>query len=319
MSKKRNVPAHGRKAARSRRPRKRRFLVVAGGAVTEKQYFKQLESLYDVIIDYQQKNNSPKQLAKLAVKLKREDKRDTSTDCYERIWVVVDVDDFHDHGEAARICNDNGIELIISNPCFEVWLLDYVKACPSSYTLTPDVESAAAEAKVVGGTRNKYINTELIDKEHLEAAIRNAARHNTYVCLLIDLANRSIAGHSADTGRTADLVMAAFATLDFPLTEVEVFHTDRGSEFDNAKIDELLDVFDIRRSLSRKGNPYDNAVVESTNRLLKKELIYRNHYTSLEQLRSDLNDYVWWFNNQRLHSTLGYRSPKEFTEQGLVL
>ena len=39
----------------------------------------------------------------------------------------------------------------------------------------------------------------------------------------------------------------------------------------------------------------------------------------LEQLRSDLNDYVWWFNNQRLHSTLGYRSPKEFTEQGLVL
>ncbi|WP_371836394.1 IS3 family transposase [Bifidobacterium thermophilum] len=140
-----------------------------------------------------------------------------------------------------------------------------------------------------------------------------------YVCLLIDLANRSIAGHSADTSRTADLVMAAFATLDFPLTEVEVFHTDRGSEFDNAKIDELLDVFDIRRSLSRKGNPYDNAVVESTNRLLKKELIYRNHYTSLEQLRSDLNDYVWWFNNQRLHSTLGYRSPKEFTEQGLVL
>ncbi|UIY46476.1 IS3 family transposase [Bifidobacterium pseudocatenulatum] len=140
-----------------------------------------------------------------------------------------------------------------------------------------------------------------------------------YVCLLIDLANRSIAGHSADTSRTADLVMAAFATLDFPLTEVEVFHTDRGGGFDNAKIDELLDVFDIRRSLSRKGDPYGNAVVESTNRLLKKELIYRNHYTSLEQLRSDLNDYVWWFNNQRLHSTLGYRSPKEFTEQGLVL
>ncbi|WP_416241034.1 IS3 family transposase [Bifidobacterium pseudocatenulatum] len=140
-----------------------------------------------------------------------------------------------------------------------------------------------------------------------------------YVCLLIDLANRSIAGHSADTSRTADLVMAAFATLDFPLTEVEVFHTERGSEFDNAKIDELLDVFDIRRSLSRKGNPYDNAVVESTNRLLKKELIYRNHYTSLEQLRSDPDDYVWWSDDQRLHSTLGYRSPNEFTQQGLVL
>lgn len=115
-----------------------------------------------------------------------------------------------------------------------------------------------------------------------------------YACLLIDLANRSIAGHSADTSRTADLVMAAFATLDFPLTEVEVFHTDRGGGF-------------------------DNAVVESTNRLLKKELIYRNHYTSLEQLRSDPDDYVWWSDNQRLHSTLAYRSPNEFTQQGLVL
>ena len=140
-----------------------------------------------------------------------------------------------------------------------------------------------------------------------------------YACLLIDLANRSIAGHSADTGRTADLVMAAFATLGFPLTEVEVFHTDRGGGFDNARIDEPLDVFDIRRSLSGKGSPYDNAVVESTNRLLKKELIYRNHYTSPEQLRSDPDDYVWWSDNQRLHSTLGYRSPNEFTQQGLVL
>lgn len=140
-----------------------------------------------------------------------------------------------------------------------------------------------------------------------------------YVCLLIGLANRGIAGHSAGTGRTADLVMAAFATLDFPPTEVEVFHTNRGSGFDNAKIDGLLDVFDIGRSPSRKGDPYGNAVVESTNRLLKKELIYRNHYTSLEQLRSDLNDYVWWSDNQRLHPTLGYRSPNEFTQQGLVL
>lgn len=76
-----------------------------------------------------------------------------------------------------------------------------------------------------------------------------------YVCPLIDLANRGIAGHSADTSRTADLVMAAFATPDFPPTEVEVFHTDRGGGFDNAKIDGLLDVFDIGGSLSRKGDP----------------------------------------------------------------
>mgnify|MGYP002583958851 FL=1 len=81
----------------------------------------------------------------------------------------------------------------------------------------------------------------------------------------------------------------------------------------------VFDAFDIKRSLPRKGDPYDNAVVESTNRPLKKELVYRNSYATIEQLRHGLNDYVWWSDNQRLHSTLGYRSPKEFTEQGLVL
>ena len=140
-----------------------------------------------------------------------------------------------------------------------------------------------------------------------------------YVCLLVDLADRGIAGHSVGRTRDAGLVLGAFATLGFPLTDIQVFHTDRGGEFDNTRIDELLRVFGIKRSLSRKGNPYDNAVVESTNRLLKKELVYRNHYTTIERLRRDLNDYVWWSDNQRLHSTLGYRSPKEFTEQGLVL
>ena len=140
-----------------------------------------------------------------------------------------------------------------------------------------------------------------------------------YVCLPVDLANRGIVGHSAGRTRDASLVLGAFATLDFPLTDVQVFHTDRGGEFDNTRIDELLDVFDIKRSLSRKGNPYDNAVVESTNRPLKKELGYRNSYATIEQLRHDPDDCVWWSDNQRLHSTLGYRSPKEFTEQGLVL
>ena len=113
--------------------------------------------------------------------------------------------------------------------------------------------------------------------------------------------------------------MGAFAALDFPPADVQVFRTDRGGGFDDTGIDGPLDVFGIKRSLSRKGDPYDNAVVESTNRPLRKELVYRNHYATIEQLRRDPDDYVWWSDDQRLHSTLGYRSPKEFTEQGLVL
>lgn len=140
-----------------------------------------------------------------------------------------------------------------------------------------------------------------------------------YVCLPGDLANREIAGHSVGVRHDPELVLAAFATLRFPLGDIEVLHTDRGGEFTGEHIERMLDVFGITRSLSRPGTPYDNAVVESTDRLIKKELIYANTYTSVEQLRSDVNRYVWWYNHQRLHSTLGYMSPMEFTRQGKTL
>lgn len=140
-----------------------------------------------------------------------------------------------------------------------------------------------------------------------------------YVCLPGDLANRQIAGRSVGVRHDADPVPAAFAALRFPLDEIEVFHTDRGGEFTGERIGRMLDVSGITRSLSGPGNPYDNAVVESANRLVKKELIHRNVYTNVEQLRSDVNRYVWWYNHQRLHSTLGYLSPVEFTQQGKTL
>ena len=139
------------------------------------------------------------------------------------------------------------------------------------------------------------------------------------VCLPGGLANRQIAGHSVGVRHDADLVLAAFAAPHFPLTDIQVLHTDRGGEFAGERMERMLDVFGITRSLSGPGNPYDNAVVESANRLVKKELIHRNVYTNVEQLRSDVNRYVWWYNHQRLHSTLGYLSPVEFTQQGKTL
>ncbi|MFL2080065.1 DDE-type integrase/transposase/recombinase, partial [Marinilactibacillus psychrotolerans] len=81
-----------------------------------------------------------------------------------------------------------------------------------------------------------------------------------YVCFILDLFNREIIGYSAGPNKTADLVLQALATVKGDLDTVKVFHTDRGKEFDNHILDELLGTFDIVRSLSRKGNPYDNAV-----------------------------------------------------------
>lgn len=140
-----------------------------------------------------------------------------------------------------------------------------------------------------------------------------------YVCLLVDLYNREIVGHSAGPRKDARLVKSAFATLSFPISDIEVFHTDRGSEFDSAEIDLMLEAFGIERSLSAKGCPYDNAVDESTNRILKAELVHRETFGTTRELRAKLSDYVHWYNNFRIHSTLGYMSPVEFREAGLSL
>lgn len=140
-----------------------------------------------------------------------------------------------------------------------------------------------------------------------------------YVCLLIDLYNREIVGHAAGARKDANLVKAAFATVAFPLFDIEVFHSDRGSEFDNAALDELFEAFGIARSLPKKGCPFDNAVDESTNKTLKAEFVYREQFSSLHDLQAKLNDYVWWYNHERMHSTLGYMSPVEFRNAGLSL
>lgn len=140
-----------------------------------------------------------------------------------------------------------------------------------------------------------------------------------YACLLVDLCSREIVGRSAGSSKGAKLVKAAFATLEFPISDIEVFHADRGSEFDNAEIDLVLETFGIERSLSAKGCPYDNAVDESTNKILKAEPVHRDSFSDLRDLQAKLSDYVHWCNNFRIHSTLGYMSPVEFRKAGLIL
>ena len=103
--------------------------------------------------------------------------------------------------------------------------------------------------------------------------------------LLVDPCNREIVGHSAGPRKDARLVKSAFATLSFPISDIEVFHTDRGSEFDNAEIDLMLEAFGIERSLSAKGCPYDNAVDESTDGMPRAELVHREAFGTTREPR----------------------------------
>lgn len=139
------------------------------------------------------------------------------------------------------------------------------------------------------------------------------------VRLLVDLCNREIVGCSCGRRKDARLVEAAFPNVAFPLAAIEVFHSDRGPEFCNGDVDALLSTFGIERPVSRPGNPCDNAVAESTSRVLERELVRGRAFPSEDRLRTELFDWVNRYNDCRLHSTLGYMTPAGFREAGLIL
>ncbi len=138
-----------------------------------------------------------------------------------------------------------------------------------------------------------------------------------YICVLVDLFNREIIGQSAGPNKDAALITRAFATVKGDLHQIQWFYTDRGSEFKNQKMDELLKTFEIGRSLSMKACPYDNAVAEATYKIMKTEFVNQMTFQSLCHLELELYDYVNWFNKHRIHGTLGYMTPVQYRQEAL--
>lgn len=91
-----------------------------------------------------------------------------------------------------------------------------------------------------------------------------------YVCPPIGLRGREIVGHAAGGRKDSRLVKSAFATFGLQILGIEVFHADKRSDLDSSQIDEMLEVFGVRRSLSGKGCPCDNAVDEPSSKTLER-------------------------------------------------
>ncbi|CAM4324404.1 integrase core domain-containing protein [Kerstersia similis] len=90
-------------------------------------------------------------------------------------------------------------------------------------------------------------------------------------------------------------------------------HTDRGSQYASQAHRDLLARHGLIASMSRKGNCWDNAVMERFFLNLKMERVWQRHYANQNEAMADINHYiVGFYNTQRLHSTLGYRSPTDY-------
>jgi putative transposase len=92
-----------------------------------------------------------------------------------------------------------------------------------------------------------------------------------------------------------------------------IHHSDRGSQYCSHEYQRLLRQFGLRVSMSRKGNCYDNAAMESFWGTLKTELVHHRHYETRRQAIREITEYIEiFYNRQRRHSSLGYLSPANF-------
>ena len=136
-----------------------------------------------------------------------------------------------------------------------------------------------------------------------------------YLAVIMDLYSRRIVGWSMSRSIDTALVMGAWKmalTHRNPPAGL-LFHSDRGVQYASLQYRTALEVAQAIASMSRKGNCYDNAVMEAFWSTLKLELVYREEYQCHAEARLKIFDYIEiFYNRKRLHSSLGYKSPAEF-------
>ena len=139
-----------------------------------------------------------------------------------------------------------------------------------------------------------------------------------YLAVVLDLFSHQVIGWSMKPRVCSDLAIDAMLMAVWrrkPQQQVMI-HSDQGSQFSSGDWQSFLKANNLLGSMSRRGNCHDNAVAESFFQLLKRERIRRKIYSTRQDARADVFDYIErFYNPRRRHSTLGYLSPVDYEEQ----
>lgn len=137
-----------------------------------------------------------------------------------------------------------------------------------------------------------------------------------YLTVIMDLGDRRVIGWSVSEGlSTRETILAAWqmALSNRKPNPNTIFHSDRGVQYASEEFRGVLAQYTRTQSMSRKGNCWDNAVVESFFKSLKGEGLKIRQTANKQQRRREIFDYIEiWYNRKRLHSSLGYKSPETF-------
>ncbi len=135
-----------------------------------------------------------------------------------------------------------------------------------------------------------------------------------YVCVILDLFSRKVIAHGVSPKNSTYLITSTFkrAIQTRGILQELTFHSDQGAQYTSKTFRKLLRMNKIVQSFSKSGSPHDNAVAESFFASMKREEIYRTQYKSEHQFRESIDHYIDFYNTQRPHSTLAYKTPDKF-------
>jgi len=140
-------------------------------------------------------------------------------------------------------------------------------------------------------------------------------REFVYLAVVIDRYSRKGIGWCLESTLAARIAVTALerAVAERRPPSGVVIHSDQGVQFASEEFRQVVEANQMVPSMSRPANPYDNATCESFMKTLKQEEIYCNQYRDMEDLSAHLEEFIDnYYNRQRLHSALGYRTPEEF-------
>jgi transposase len=140
----------------------------------------------------------------------------------------------------------------------------------------------------------------------------------TYLASVLDLCLHKVVGYTYARHMTAEMATQALknATLNVKDTTGIVIHSDLGSQYTSQIFEDYVTDKKMLHSFSRKGNPYDNACIESFHAVLKKEEVYATVYADFEEAQKALFEYIEsWYNRKRIHEALNYMTPQEKEEE----